>query len=255
MRHTPFVLLTALVFATVGCTGGDDTGRDDATSATDTQTSGVAATVSDTLATTTLDDTTVPDPAVSDTTAPDTAEPDTAVSVTSDAQEQSRDVFSFADDDLCEWVTEEDVAGFVATAFEWDGTVTRSPPDAPSGGPTTCEWQLTADGDPTGILVATEAQWQSFGGSPYDLAALAVVDYDDADPADIERAAVSGHPALSEGVLVTADGWGQFAFWVPPGDEYLALMIDVPGEELSYPIDDRVFWVADQFLRELGWVN
>ncbi len=242
MTHRPSVLLTALVLAMAGCSGGDD---DAATTAADTATSEVATTTPDTLATTT-----VPDTMVSDTAAPNTT-----VSVTSEAQETSVDVFSFADDDLCEWVTEDEVAGFVATAFEWDGTVTQSPPDAPLGGPTTCEWQLTADGDPTGILVATEAQWQTFGGSPYDLAALAVVDYDDADPAEIERAAVSGHPALSEGVLVTADGWGQFAFWVPPRDQYLALMIDVPGEELSYPIDDRVFSIADQFLRELGWVN
>ena len=247
MRHRPLVLLTALVFATVACTGSDD---DAATTATNTETSEVATTTPDTLATTTVPDTTVPATTESDSTVPDTT-----MSVTSEAPETSVDVFSFADDDLCEWVTEEEVAGFVAAAFDWDGTVTQSPPDAPPGGPMTCEWQLTADGDPTGMLVATEARWETFGGSPYDLAALDVVDFDDADPEDIERAAVSGHPALSEGVLVTADGWGQYAFWVPPREQYLALMMSVPGEELSYPIDDRVFIVADQFLRELGWVD
>ena len=241
MRHSPLVLLTALVFAMVACTGGDD---DAATTAPDTEPSEIATTTPDTRATTTVPDTTVSD----------TAAPDTTTSVTIDAQETSVAVFSFADDDLCEWVTEEEVAGFVAAAFDWDGTVTQSPPDAPPGAPMTCEWQLTADGDPTGMLVATEARWETFGGSPYDLAALEVVDFDSAAPEDIERAAVSGHPALAEGVLVTADGWGQYAFWVPPRDQYLALMMSVPGEELSYPIDDRMFMVADQFLRELGWV-
>ena len=32
------------------------------------------------------------------------------------------EVFSFAVDDLCEWATPEEVAGFVAEAFDWNGT-------------------------------------------------------------------------------------------------------------------------------------
>jgi hypothetical protein len=54
------------------------------------------------------------------------------------------------------------------------------------------------------------------------------------------------------GVVVTVDVWPQWAFWLPPREEYLALHLSVPGEELSYPADDRLFAVADQFLRELG---
>ena len=161
------------------------------------------------------------------------------------------EAFSFADDDLCEWVTEEEIAAFVAAAFDWNGTVTQTPPDAPA----TCEWRLTANAGERLTIAYDAEQWQAWEGGAFEFAALDIVDFSDEDPRAIEGAAVSGHPALSDGVLVTADGWAQFAFWVPPRHQYLALMISVPGEELSYPIDDRVFMVADQFLRELGWAD
>ncbi len=100
-------------------------------------------------------------------------------------------------------------------------------------------------------------QWKSMDGTPIDLAALDVVDFSDTDPNDFDFVftAVSGHPALSEGVVVTSDVWGEWAFWVPPREDYLALRVSVPGEELTDPADDRVFMVADQFLREFGWID
>ena len=161
------------------------------------------------------------------------------------------EVFSFADDDLCEWVTQEEVAGFIAESFDWNGTVIQSPPDAPSS----CEWRLTGNAGERLTIAYDAEQWQAWEGGAFEFAALDIVDFSDEDPRAIEGAAVSGHPALSDGVLVTADGWAQFAFWVPPRHQYLALMISVPGEELSYPIDDRVFMVADLFLHELAWIN
>jgi hypothetical protein len=226
MKHRPFVLLTTLVFAMAACSGSDD----DATTATDDQTTEVATTSPATTATTTV--------------------PDTTVSATSDAQDSQADVFSFADDDLCGWVTEEEVTEFIAAAFDWNGTVTQTPPDAPKS----CEWRLTGTAGESLTIAYDAEQWQAWEGGPFDFAALDVVDFSDEDPRAVDGAWVSGHPALSDGVLVTGDGWGGYAFWVPPREEYLALSVSVPGEELEYP-DDRVLEVADQFLNEFGWID
>ena len=34
-------------------------------------------------------------------------------------------MFSFADDDLCAWVSEPEVAEFLAAEFDWDGIATE----------------------------------------------------------------------------------------------------------------------------------
>ena len=104
-------------------------------------------------------------------------------------------------------------------------------------------------------MIAYDAkEWRAWEGGAFDFAALDVVDFSDEDPRGIDGVWVSGHPALSEEALVTGVGWGGYAFWVPPRQEYLALMGSVPGEELSYP-DDRILEVADQFLRDFGWAD
>jgi hypothetical protein len=231
MRQRHFVLLTTLVFAMVACSGSDD----DATTATDTQ----------------ADDTTE---ATTPATVVTTSVPDTTVSATNEATESTVDVFSFAEDDLCEWVTGEEVARLVSTIYPWNGTAADGVPGPGSELPTNCSWSLSG-GDGNGYLYAGDAsRWVDFNGAPYDVAAAGpVVEYSEEDPAWIEiGTTVTGHPALSDGVGVFNGGFGQYAFWVPPEEQYLAYSLAVPG--VGIEIDDHFFAVADGLLQELGWV-
>ena len=70
--------------------------------------------------------------------------------------------------------------------------------------------------------------------------------------------AVSGHPALGDGVVVQNQGWGLSAFWVPPADDYLGMYVQgVPTDGLvdqtEVQAQARLFDLADAFLQELGW--
>ena len=233
MRHRPFVLLTALVFAMVSCSGSDD---DDATTA-DTQTTDTEA-VTGTVATT---------PPTEATTA---FENNTTTPTTSDGPTGQVEAFSFAADDLCEWVTQEEIAGFIAAAFDWDGTLVEQP----TQGPDNSAWELVGNGS-GGVSVYDAGQWETFGGNPVDWGAEDIVEFSDDDPDYVEiGATVSGHPALSDGVVVHNGAFGQYAFWVPPRPEYLAFSLDVPGVDNMFEAD-RFFMVADQIIRELGWVD
>ena len=161
------------------------------------------------------------------------------------------EVFSFADDNLCEWVTEEEIAGFIAEAFDWNGTAILTPDDW------TCVWRLIGDeDDEVGFVFARDATGEfKVLGEPLDFAALDVVDFSDNWWHDDVEAAMSGHPDLSVGVLVHTHGWGQYVFWVPPGHEYLLLYVPRISGALEFDGDDGDFVVADQIVRELGWVD
>ena len=87
-----------------------------------------------------------------------------------------------------------------------------------------------------------------------ELAAEPAVEYSEVGRADAWPFAVSGHPELSEGVLVHSAGFGQLAFWVPPREEYLAFTFSPPDQVDPFTGEDRTFLVADAFLQELGWV-
>ena len=165
--------------------------------------------------------------------------------------------FSFVDDDLCEWVTDEDVAEMLADVFDWTGTLTEQPSPTNRSGEQeadNCLWVLSGNGE--GVFAVHDAgQSESFGGGALDLGEVDIVEFSEDDPGDLEiGAAVSGHPALSDGVVVFNGGFGQFAFWVPPRQEYLALVLAVPGVDDVFE-GDRFFMIADQLVRELGWVD
>ncbi|TFH21089.1 MAG: hypothetical protein E4H05_00880 [Acidimicrobiales bacterium] len=214
MRHRPLILLTALVFAMAACSSSDDA----ATTATDPHTTDIT---------------------------------EATVPATSGTQANPVDVFSFADDDLCEWVTQEEVAGFIATAFDWNGSAKQNLSNPLAN----CEWRLIGGEEVvTGSIYAYDAprELQTAEGEPYDFAALDVVDF---SPDVRQSAAVSGHPNLSEGVVAYDYGWGTYVFWVPPRDEYLALQVPLIGGASEFWADASYFVVADQFLHELGWVD
>lgn len=162
------------------------------------------------------------------------------------------ETFTFADDDLCEWVSEVEVAEFVAAEFDWDGTAVVATVE-----PDLCEWTLSnAPGD-TGSVTAGNAAttWRDFDGAPYDFSQLEVIDID-GEVGTLEiGAVVSGHPSLSDGVVVHNGGFGQFAFWVPSHGEYLSLAVSVDDGFWDQDHEARFFSVADLFMQELGWLS
>lgn len=174
------------------------------------------------------------------------------------------DVFSFADDDLCEWVSEDEVAEWVASEFDWRGTASA----ARTGGAAddgACEWHLssTEEGrESSWVGVEDAAQWRDFDENPYDFGARmtqsGVTAYPPPDGHVEIGAWVIGHPSLTEGVVVHNGGFGMYAFGVPPGPylQVSTLLYDSEDWDEGAAIADyeaRFFAVADHFLQELGW--
>lgn len=176
--------------------------------------------------------------------------------------DDDQEVFSFAKHDLCEWVTEEEVAEFVAAEFDWDGAVTEAELSWDIDDDAACQWELSSTGDTTGVVIAGDAaRWRDFDGNLVDLDEQigwrGTVDYEGGATRD--GTLVLGHPELSQGVAVYNDGFGMFAFGVPPETEWLWLFLDVPGNgetELGgwETVEPKWFAVADHFVAALGWL-
>ena len=170
--------------------------------------------------------------------------------------------FTFADDDLCEWVSEDEVAEFVATEFD-DPEVTVVL-DENSGGPEnpdSCQWVLTSTApDEFGSVSAANAE---LPGAESIAKAGPPVDFDEEGGFVEIGSAVSGHPSLSDGVVVYNNAFLRYLFWVPPSEQYLEVSIlGYPSEESADEDEDdwaddqaRVFGVADRFVQELGWLG
>lgn len=171
------------------------------------------------------------------------------------------DAFTFADDELCEWITAEEVTGFFASTYEWDGTGELV--DTEHSGPDECWWHLNS--------AAGDADFEISAGNAdpgFLLASDEIVEYQ-GGPVPAPGGTVSDHPALSEGVIVQSAGWGAYSFWVPPREEYLSLFanrhpsdgtaatgVDSATDETTRVEEQhRFFAFADQLLHELGWVS
>ena len=109
-------------------------------------------------------------------------------------------VFSFEDDDLCEWISEDTLTGFVAGEFDWDGVAVQVTPssgqtaDEPRGR-LACHWELTESSGGYVTIYAPTTLDVGFGLENYDDVAGFIVDQP-----------VLGHPALSEGVAYFQGG-------------------------------------------------
>jgi len=188
------------------------------------------------------------------TPVPITTEPASAGSI--------EEAFSFADDDLCDWVPEAEVAEWVAAEFDWDATATEVQTIDSADG---CEWTLaSADGEDLVVAVSDASPWQDFGGNSYDfnarMAEAGVTEYLPPRGSVEIGAWVVGHPAVSDGVVVHNGGFGQFAFGVPPGpwlQVSLSNLSDEAWDEgLAYEqYEGHYFAVADRFLQALDWVS
>lgn len=152
--------------------------------------------------------------------------------------------FSWDEDDLAEWVTEEEMARAVGDALtpDVDGEVVLDRPPTDPG-----EWQwsyrLAGDSDSWRVM----AHDGDHEGKTEDL----VLKQTD--------------PRLPDGV-VFEPAWGfahgSYMLSGPNSDESICLTLIPPGESLGYPStsevevhEDRVFAIASVRLREMAWVN
>lgn len=158
-------------------------------------------------------------------------------------------VFVHGEDDLCEWITEEDVARFAREAHaaigaEWDGEAALSQAD---WGEAECHWMLLQGYERGGV----SAEFVSVRADNHD----DVVDYADLlEFNSLQGEPVSGHPDLPAGVLLVGQAYGRYAFWLPGMDD--AVMLTVHLDQADQDAHDTaLFAVANGFLEALGWTE
>lgn len=162
------------------------------------------------------------------------------------------EVFSFEDDDLCEWVSEDTIAEFVSGEFEWEGTAVEREPRSQDAarerrGDVACHWVLTDSSGGHVTIFAPTALEVSEG----------VADYDDVGGVIVDQP-VLGHPALSEGVAYIQEPFSNPVFGVPASNEYFIMDSELPEEVPMFGYD--VYWeswyvVADEIIGKLGWTQ
>ena len=175
-----------------------------------------------------------------------------AASIAACGGDDDGDAFTFEDDELCDWLTADEIAGYFASVYDWDGTAELVEMD--DADPDECFWLLETTGGDGVIEIGAGNADPGFLLADYE-----IVEYD-GGPVRAPGGTVSGHPALSEGAVVQNAGWGAYSFWVPPRDEYLSLFANRagsggPGPRIGLEDQDRLFAFADQLLQELGWVS
>jgi hypothetical protein len=173
------------------------------------------------------------------------------ISVAGACSDEEQPRFSFADNDLCEWVSETQVAEFVSEAYsrsgiEWDGSVSAVDPVgsawAPPGGDY-CRWEPTGGGH----VIARGLTPSDFGP---------VSDYSEWDQESL-MPAVSGHPGVPEGTIAANAAFGRYGFWLEGSDEVLGLEVSLEGGDVTdwEQQEMMLFLIADGFLTEMGWTR
>jgi hypothetical protein len=180
----------------------------------------------------------------------DTGPPGASSQAATGPGEATGEAFTFAEDDLCEWLTPDDVGRFYTTAYGTDVTVTARP--SVDTGPDECGWLVTpTSGDES--VDSCEVSASVSDGSGVVGPVKEIIEYSGGG-VPVPGATVSGHPALGDAVLVQSEGWGVYAFWVPPADQYLVL-VDCNADSGGADVQTRLFTFATLVLQELGWVT
>ncbi|MGB7877364.1 MAG: hypothetical protein WBL31_01290 [Ilumatobacteraceae bacterium] len=158
--------------------------------------------------------------------------------------------FSSERDDLCEWVTGDEVAEFViAAGFAVERPATASEPATDDATGWDCAWTF-ASGEELQLGVRAR---------PGRLDALqardTVAEYEGPGQIMEPGATVSGHPALSDGVVVENTAFGRFTFHTPGRDDVLNVMfLTVGAEAAEAGYEAALMAMSDSVLGDLGWV-
>lgn len=145
--------------------------------------------------------------------------------------------FSFADDDLCEWITEEEIAEMVSAVYGWDGAATQVEPYEFA-----CRWELTGDEEVPPLVGIAES----------DRSDAPIRQWADDPSFSIGGDVVVGHPDMTEGAGFVLGAFGDFAVGVPEDGRFVQLFVMMP-EGLDDWMTDTIR-LGDLVLRELGWI-
>lgn len=147
--------------------------------------------------------------------------------------------FSFADDELCEWITEQEIVEIVSAVYDWDGGATQVEPYEFA-----CRWELTGDEEVPPLVGIAES----------DRSDAPIRQWADEPSFSIGRDVVVGHPDMTEGAGFVLGAFGDFAVGVPEDGRFVQLFVMMPEDTI---VDD---WVTDTIrlgdlvLSELGWI-
>lgn len=167
---------------------------------------------------------------------------------------RGEDAFSFAEDDLCGLLTDDEVETIVREAYaavgiDWDGTVQAV---APSGsawdlpGQEYCRW------DPTGgdYVIA-----RHLASSQFDLPDA----FSELDPGEgIAFRTVYGHPDLDEDVIAGGAAFGRYGFWMQGSDDVLGLeaVLRNGADTIDWAEQEKMLvHIAGDFLDRMGWTT
>jgi hypothetical protein len=165
----------------------------------------------------------------------------------SDGTNESAVIFDPESDDLCEWVTGDEVVEFLTAAgADVEGPATASEPATADTTGWNCAWTL-ASGETIQLGAKSTTRLSS------DEELNMVTEY--TEPGQVMQPAgelVSGHPNLSQGVVVENQAFGRFAFYTPTTDAQLNLQFT--GDSYSDTYEAVVMGTADAVLDELVWL-
>jgi hypothetical protein len=163
-------------------------------------------------------------------------------STTSASSSETTNVFDPESDDLCEWVTAEEIVELLTAAGATvSGPATAIEPNVEDETGWNCAWTLAS-----GQEIQIGAKATSRASSMQDLDMVA--EYEAPDQVMSPGSAVSGHPDLSDGVIVENMAFGRFGFFPPRRDAQLNVL--VPGAN-----ETVLMTTGDTLLGELGWLN
>lgn len=162
------------------------------------------------------------------------------VSVTSAAMATTPErPFSFADDDLCEWITEVEIAEMVSAVYGWDGAATQVEPYEFA-----CRWELTGDEEVPPLVGIAES----------DRSDAPIRQWADDPSFSIGRDVVVGHPDMTEGAGFVLGAFGDFAVGVPEDGRFVQLFVTMPEDTIVDDWMTDTIRLGDLVLRELGWI-
>lgn len=162
------------------------------------------------------------------------------VSVTSAAMATTPErPFSFADDDLCEWITEVEIAEMVSAVYGWDGAATQVEPYEFA-----CRWELTGDEEVPPLVGIAES----------DRSDAPIRQWADDPSFSIGRDVVVGHPDMTEGAGFVLGAFGDFAVGVPEDGRFVQLFVMMPEDTIVDDWMTDTIRLGDLVLRELGWI-
>jgi hypothetical protein len=166
----------------------------------------------------------------------------------------SGDVFTFAEDDLCEWVSEDEVTSFVKKAYdksgvEWAGSAVAVPHqgsawDVPG---VYCRWEPTGGG----WVIARGLKPSSFGSGAVEFSEVG-----DEVLFPLGPGPVSGHPDFADNIIIANAAFGRLGFWLQDSDEALGLEAYLPdgvSDDDWAEQEKMLSVVANSFLKEMGW--